>query len=48
MHSSRAVHQAFLVSFGITLVAVVVAFLRPSHSPRDEHENLSSGQPAAA
>ena len=35
----QGVHQAFLVSFGITLVAVVVAFLRPSHSPRDEHED---------
>jgi hypothetical protein len=44
----QGVHQAFLVSFGITLAAMVVAFLRPSHSPRDEHEGLSSGQPAAA
>jgi EmrB/QacA subfamily drug resistance transporter len=44
----QGVHQAFLVSFGITLVAMVVAFLRPSHSPRDEHENVSSGQRAAA
>jgi EmrB/QacA subfamily drug resistance transporter len=39
----QGVHQAFLVSFGITLVAMVVAFLRPSHSPRDEHDGLTSG-----
>ena len=28
-------HQAFLVSFGITVVAVLASALRPSHSPRE-------------
>jgi hypothetical protein len=28
-------HQAFLVSFGITLIAALGSALRPAHSPRE-------------
>jgi cbb3-type cytochrome oxidase subunit 3 len=28
-------HQAFLVSFAITLIAALASALRPSHSPRE-------------
>src|SRR5438132_14353805 len=31
----QGLHQAFLVSFGITVVAVLASALRPSHSPRE-------------
>ena len=31
----QGLHQAFLVSFGITLVAALASALRPSHSPRE-------------
>jgi MFS family permease len=31
----QGLHQAFLVSFGITLVAALVSALRPAHSPRE-------------
>jgi MFS family permease len=37
-------HQAFLVSFGITLVAALASGLRPSHSPRE----LAAQQASAA
>ncbi|MBV9322578.1 MAG: MFS transporter [Chloroflexi bacterium] len=31
----QGLHQAFLVSFGITLVAALASALRPAHSPRE-------------
>jgi MFS family permease len=31
----QGLHEAFLVSFGITLVAALASALRPSHSPRE-------------
>jgi EmrB/QacA subfamily drug resistance transporter len=31
----QGLHQAFLVSFGITIVAALASALRPSHSPRE-------------
>jgi EmrB/QacA subfamily drug resistance transporter len=31
----QGLHQAFLVSFGITLIAALASGLRPSHSPRE-------------
>ncbi|MCA1644164.1 MAG: MFS transporter [Chloroflexi bacterium] len=31
----HGLHQAFLVSFGITLIAALASGLRPSHSPRE-------------
>ena len=31
----QGLHQAFLVSFGITVVAALASALRPSHSPRE-------------
>jgi hypothetical protein len=31
----QGLHQAFLVSVGITLVAALASGLRPSHSPRE-------------
>jgi transposase InsO family protein len=40
----QGVHQAFLVSFGITLVAALASALRPAHSPR----GLAAQQAAAA
>src|SRR5918911_3218426 len=40
----QGLHQAFLVSFGITLVAALASALRPAHSPRE----LVAQQAAAA
>src|ERR671933_844193 len=40
----QGLHQAFLVSFGITLVAALASALRPAHSPRE----LAAQQAAAA
>jgi EmrB/QacA subfamily drug resistance transporter len=31
----QGLHQAFLVSFGITMIAALASALRPSHSPRE-------------
>jgi len=31
----QGLHQAFLVSFGVTLIAALASGLRPSHSPRE-------------
>jgi MFS family permease len=31
----QGLHQAFLVSFGITVIAALASALRPSHSPRE-------------
>ncbi len=41
----QGLHQAFLVSFGITLVAALASALRPAHSPR---EAAARAQEAAA
>jgi EmrB/QacA subfamily drug resistance transporter len=40
----QGLHQAFLVSFGITLIAALASAFRPSHSPRE----LAAQQEAAA
>ena len=32
-------HEAFLLSFGITLLAALVSVMRPSHRPLDQQEN---------
>ena len=40
----QGLHQAFLVSFGITLVAALASALRPAHSPRE----LTAQQASAA
>jgi MFS family permease len=37
----QGVHEAFLVSFGITLVAALASALRPSHSTRELHAEYS-------
>jgi len=38
----QGLHQAFLVSFGITLVAALASALRPSHSPREVAAQMAS------
>ena len=37
----QGVHEAFLVSFGITLVAALASALRPSHSTGELHAEYS-------
>jgi EmrB/QacA subfamily drug resistance transporter len=44
----QGLRQAFLVSFGITVVATIIAYLRPAHSPRAEHETVRRSTSIAA
>jgi cbb3-type cytochrome oxidase subunit 3 len=42
----QGLHQAFLVSFGITLVAALASALRPAHSPREAAAAAAQAQEA--
>lgn len=44
----QGLHHAFLVSFGITLVAALASALRPAHSPREAAARAQEAAPRAA
>jgi EmrB/QacA subfamily drug resistance transporter len=41
----QGLHSAFLLSFGVTLIAAIASYLRPSHSPQREVSEISASQP---